>query len=179
MLMSMRTPDNTGSFSSQDTLADPTLEPKSFLILVLQSDRPLASSVRFCLSELNRIDIGRGKDRAYRRAGGELSVEVDDALMSATHAQIARVVESWVIEDKGSKNGVIVNGEVRPKVVLSDGDVVELGRTFFLFRTDVPSERGVPVIQDSADLSGSPSQWGTFLSTLAGELRVLQEVAKA
>src|SRR5215468_2603773 len=96
-----RTPDDTGSFSSQDAPTGRTLEPRSFLVLVLQSDHPLASSVRFCLSELNRIEIGRGGDRAYRRAGRDLSVEVDDALMSATHAQISRVVESWMIEDRG------------------------------------------------------------------------------
>ena len=172
------TRNSTGSFS-RDTPGGRTLEPRSFLVLVLQSDRPLAPSARFCLSELNRIDIGRGSDRAYRRAGRELSVEIDDGLMSATHAQISRVVESWIIEDKGSKNGIIVNGEVRPKAVLSDGDVVELGRTFFWFRTGVPSERDVPVIQDSANLGAPASRWGTFLCALARELRALREVASS
>jgi hypothetical protein len=174
-----QTRDDTGSFSSQEVPAGGTLEPSSFLVLVLQSDRPLASSVRFCLSELNRIDIGRGSDRAYHRAGPELSVEVDDALMSATHAQISRVVESWMIEDKGSKNGVIVNGEVRPKAVLSDGDILELGRTFFLFRTGVPADRDLPAVFDSRDLRAPASQWGTFLCTLARELQALEQVAKA
>jgi hypothetical protein len=173
------TGNSTGSFSSQDVPTGWALEPRSFLVLVLQSDRPAASSVRFCLSELNKIDIGRGSDRVYRRAGRELSVEVDDALMSASHAQISRVVESWTIEDKGSKNGVIVNGEAKPKAVLADGDLVELGRTFLLFRTGVPSERDVPVIQDSADLRAPASRWGTFLCTLARELRTLELAAKA
>ena len=173
------TRNSTGSFSSRDAPAGRTLEPRSFLVLVLQSDRPLASSVRFCLSELNRIDIGRGSDRAYHRAGRELSVEIDDGLMSATHAQISRVVESWMIEDKGSKNGVIINGEARPKAVLSDGDILELGRTFFRFRTGVPSERDVPVIRDSANLEAPAPRWGTFQCALARELNALQEVARA
>jgi len=171
--------NKTGSFSSQDKSAGRTLEPRSFLVLLLQSDRPLASSVRICLSELNKIDIRRGSDRACRRAGRELSVEVDDGLMSATHAQLSRVVESWMIEDKGSKNGIIVNGEVRPKAVLADGDILELGRTFFLVRTGVPSERDVPVVQDSGDLRAPAPRWGTFLCALSRELKVLQEVAKA
>jgi transcriptional regulator with PAS, ATPase and Fis domain len=42
--------------------------------------------------------------------------------------------ESWLFEDLKSKNGSLVNGVRRERKLLEDGDLLELGHTFFSFR---------------------------------------------
>ena len=113
------------------------------LFLALECDRPLAPSARFLLSNVDAVTIGRGDDRFVARTleGGarRLVVRVPDRRMSASHAQISKVMGRWVIEDAGSKNGTFVNGAPRQRVVLTDGDLLELGHTLFLYRDAVPT----------------------------------------
>jgi DNA-binding NtrC family response regulator len=71
-------------------------------------------------------------------------VFVDDPWMSLNHARIvdgARLAthagvpspQRMFIEDLGSKNGVLVNGTASPRAPLIHGDIVETGRTFWVF----------------------------------------------
>jgi transcriptional regulator with GAF, ATPase, and Fis domain len=53
--------------------------------------------------------------------------------MSQVHATLIRTKEGWLLSDCGSKNGVVVNGERAERGVLADGDIFELGHTFFRF----------------------------------------------
>ncbi len=54
--------------------------------------------------------------------------------MSSTHVVVRLVRDSWTLEDCGSKNGTYVNGRRLQRVELRDGDIVELGHSFFVFR---------------------------------------------
>jgi hypothetical protein len=62
----------------------------------------------------------------------ECDLRLDDEFVSQRHAVIRREPFGGVIEDLGSSNGVIVNGEqIDAPMPLRDGDVVRLGNVVF------------------------------------------------
>jgi DNA-binding NtrC family response regulator len=96
--------------------------------------------------------IGRGDPR--RTDAGDGRVFVDDPWMSGRHAQITPLgprpagtgTDSnvrlqrdgflpgrFVVEDAGSTNGVLVNGVPSTRAPLLHGDLVETGRTFWVY----------------------------------------------
>ncbi len=131
-----------------------TAHPTDYLVAGLTCDQPMQPSARFVLSELDEVVLGRGSDRGSSRTGRRLAVQVADPWMSSNHARLVRSEDRWLLEDGGSKNGSRVNGWPARQATLADGDLIELGCTFFVFR------RRVPVVGDCADLdlSTSPSQ---------------------
>ena len=91
-------------------------------------------------------------------------VGVDDPWMSQRHARIVegtRVPTSGVggvrlfIEDLGSRNGVVVNGASSPRVPLIHGDIVETGRTFWVYVEERGSE---PLLTAPVEL-GAMATW--------------------
>ncbi len=69
--------------------------------------------------------IGRSRD---------CDVVLDDAGISRRHAHIRPTVQGWAIEDLGSTNGVLLNGErLRGSRALQVGDRIELGTTEIIF----------------------------------------------
>lgn len=108
------------------------------------------------------------------RKDGEGAVErgrvaVDDPWMSSNHARIvdgARLQthagvpspQRMFIEDLGSKNGVVVNGTASPRAPLLHGDIVETGRTFWVF----VEERQPETLAEP--LLGAPVEVGAFVT---------------
>src|ERR1700682_1895638 len=145
------------------------------LFLVLTCDSPAAPSLRVSLKGVERVFIGRGgleprQAPVARRADGELTLSVADDRMSTTHAAIRSVFGNWIIEDAGSRNGTLVNGRPVKREVLADGDLIELGHTFFVFRADVALPAGAPPILDTGDLRPAATGVGTLLPSLAADL---------
>ncbi|MGA2163006.1 MAG: DUF3662 and FHA domain-containing protein [Solirubrobacteraceae bacterium] len=69
--------------------------------------------------------IGRSRD---------CDVVLDDAGISRRHAHVHPTVQGWAIEDLGSTNGVLLNGErLRGSRALQIGDRIELGTTEIVF----------------------------------------------
>lgn len=69
--------------------------------------------------------------RAARETIGrspEASLFLDDVTVSRRHAQIERTPEGWVISDLGSLNGTYVNRRRIERLVLKDGDEVQVGK---------------------------------------------------
>lgn len=70
----------------------------------------------------------------------------NDPLASRTHAAFELSGGALRVEDRGSRNGVFLNGQRIARAPLGDGDVVRLGGSLFVVRfedsdqTDVPSE---------------------------------------
>ena len=135
------------------------------LYVLVECDRIPAGSSRHLLDGITRVDIGRGDRRVTHRTGQTLSLEIPDARMSQPHARLVKQGESWVAEDSGSKNGLIVDGERRARVPLSDGAVLELGHTLLLYReTPLPAT----AVQDlgAEDLAAVPADRRTFVPAL-------------
>src|SRR5262249_37875576 len=94
-----------------------------------------AGGLRVALGGTETLRIGRGDARALLRGeGGARALEVPDSRMSVTHARIVREDGGFRIDDVGSTNGTVVNGEAISSCVLRDGAVIELGQTLFLYR---------------------------------------------
>ncbi len=58
---------------------------------------------------------------------------VRDTLLSRRHCRIEPFHDRWIVEDLLSRNGTEVDGEEITRYVLSDGDVIRIGRTELYF----------------------------------------------
>ncbi len=78
----------------------------------------------------------------------------DDGKVSNIHARITPSgADRYLLEDLGSTNGTFVNDERIEQTPLRSGDLVKIGRSLMIFRTDAAS--GVPL--DSVELVGGGS----------------------
>ena len=122
-----------------DTLSvesEPSCDARAtpFLFVAFESSRPLAGSARHSLAGVDEVAIGRGDERVERDAG-RLRLQFPDARLSGEHATLTRRGDAFTLKDLDSKNGSHVNGAPQSEVVLRDGDLVQLGSTFFVFRS--------------------------------------------
>jgi hypothetical protein len=86
-------------------------------------------------------DVARTFDVAERAVLGraeECEVRLQHRSVSRRHARIARQGPLWFLEDLGSTNGVVKDGQKIERVELRDGDEFELGDLPLRFRL-VPS----------------------------------------
>jgi transcriptional regulator of acetoin/glycerol metabolism len=147
---------------------------------VISAARPLAPSWRHALGDVDVVGIGRGADEPRRRVHArqrELTLCEDDTRVSAAHARLLRVPGRWLLEDLGSKNGTVVNGVRTTRAALSDGDVIELGRTFYVFRTGVPTPASAPADVIVAGDAPGPRGLQTLSPALTRDFAALRAVA--
>ncbi|MFO0723010.1 MAG: sigma 54-interacting transcriptional regulator [Myxococcota bacterium] len=168
----------SGTLSLHD---DPTGEDRvsrsAILYLVLETERPAAGSVRIDLGRAGSVLVGRGPERAVKNDGPELKLEIPDGRISSSHARFRRVAGRWMVEDLQSKNGTLVRGEPITKHVLEDGDLIEVGQCFMLFRADDVAPDGL--ITDSSQLPMKEPTLRTFQPDLAERFTALARVARA
>lgn len=67
----------------------------------------------------DRVSIGRHPD-----AG----IFLDDITVSRNHAVVEREGDQWAIVDEGSLNGTFINRRRSDRMVLSDGDEIQIGK---------------------------------------------------
>jgi transcriptional regulator with GAF, ATPase, and Fis domain len=125
-------------------------------VLVLECSRPRAGSVRYRLSDLTVVQLGRGAERRAEKAGTELTVRVPDKWMSSKHARIEPSFGRWVLVDTESKNGSIVDGHTTKRAVLTDGSIIELGHTLFIFFERMPIDADAPALVELTPEEGVP-----------------------
>lgn len=113
------------------------------LYLVIQADRPLGQSLRLPLWCLERVKIGRsGDDRlSVDHSDKAFTLQLPDRRISSRHTEVVVQPDSVKARDLGSKNGTRINGQAVTEAQLSDGDVIEVGNCFFLFRGPGPRRR--------------------------------------
>ncbi len=71
----------------------------------------------------------------------EADVQLDDTKVSRRHARLTLLDGSWTLEDLGSRNGTLVNGEQITVRALEVGDRIQLsGETLLLFTRQDPLE---------------------------------------
>ncbi|WP_394836877.1 sigma 54-interacting transcriptional regulator [Pendulispora rubella] len=153
------------------------------LFLVLESLKPLAPPVRISLSGVAQVVFGRGSSRAIGRQqlGNpiQLSVRVADPWLSSMHARLTYVLRRWILEDAGSKNGCTVQGARQTQAQLEDGDIIELGYTFFIFREELPHDVGDPMIFEAPAPDQRIGKLATLLPSLERGFSRLASVAKS
>jgi two-component system, NtrC family, sensor kinase len=89
-------------------------------LLVVQGLEP---GSRFALTS-QTVQLGRGVQNEIRLL---------DTEVSRTHASIQKVRDEYVITDRNSSNGTIVNGQLVRSRPLVNGDLIQIGRTVLLF----------------------------------------------
>jgi DNA-binding NtrC family response regulator len=150
------------------------------LVLLSIADQPSTDSSRHLLDDLDEVCFGRGERAAERgsdETGHWLRLRVPDRHMSSDHGTLRRIGPRWVLEDPSSKNGCMVNGTPTRKAVLADGDLIELGHTFLLFRI-VPAPEG-PADATAAELGAPLPALATFTAELARDFARLARVASS
>ena len=152
--------------------------PEPVLVLVLECGRPRAGSIRFRLGDLTLVQLGRGSDRHAERVGTELTVRVPDKWMSSKHARIEPSFGRWVLVDTDSKNGSVVDGHTTKRAVLTDGSIVELGHTVFIFFERMPIELDAPAIFERGIADAAPGLT-TLDPSWAAELSRIKQIASS
>jgi sigma-54 dependent transcriptional regulator, acetoin dehydrogenase operon transcriptional activator AcoR len=175
-------PGQNTTVSLHRTSADVEAPASAQLFLLLQCEHPLETPSRHLLADVDEIVLGRGDRRVAERSaeGGvrRLTVRVPDRAMSQVHARLTRVHGGrWLIEDAGSKNGIVHNGVTIRRGALRDGDLLELGQTLFGFRDKVAAARASQPDLDGAGAPTLAGQLPSFVAALAEQYEALAALA--
>ena len=165
------------TISSRKANEDPGgRSPAPGLFFVLWADSPGTRPSRHSLAHVKEAVIGRG-ERDATRSGSTLDLRFPDKQMSSQHARLSRGAGHWFLVDDKSKNGTFINGRRIDKAQLADGDVVEMGHTFWLFRAAVPGAADAPLDREGSLVAecGAPG-----MSTLSADMAAqLTEIVRA
>ncbi len=74
------------------------------------------------------------EERIFLGRAPSSDIVVEDDLVSKQHAAIYFKNGEFIIDDLNSKNGTFLNGELIERARLSDGDVIKMGDTEFIFK---------------------------------------------
>ncbi len=66
-------------------------------------------------------------------------IQIDNLAVSSEHAAVITILSDSFMEDLGSTNGTLVNGQMVKKHFLQNGDVIELGKHRLKYLNDTPS----------------------------------------
>src|SRR5437870_9598443 len=127
---------------------------------------------RYSLGPLAEVDIGRARLPGTGPRERALRIDLPDRFASSHHAHLERGDGGWRIRDEGSRNGTLVNDQRAPTgehVPLRDGDLIEIGHTFFLFRGTARgiSDSSLEPIPGEADPPTLRPEWELELAKAA------------
>lgn len=96
-------------------------QPYGFLRVIASEDSLAAVDARYPLLPITTL--GRSS---------RSTIVLDNGYVSTEHALITRRGDQWLLEDMGSSNGTLLNGEMLgDTAVISVGDVIAIGETQF------------------------------------------------
>ena len=134
--------------------------------------------MRWSLAEIDEVAIGRGPERRVTREGRRFAVELPDLWVSSRHAKLNRVLGAWGIEDCKSRNGTLVNGVQIERSPLADGDLIELGQSFLIYREGMTGAE-VPAVAEIDSRQAAAPGLATLSAPLAGEFERLRKIAES
>lgn len=101
-------------------------QPQGRLVVMEGSDVSPQPGTTFALQEVT--SIGRMPDN---------TIVFAEPFVSAHHALLTWREERWWLEDQGSKNGTLLNGEpVTQPTIVSAGDMIGIGRVILRLEID-------------------------------------------
>ena len=121
----------------------------------------------------------------------DCEVTIPGALVSRRHAQIAPDSDEWFLEDLGSANGTVVNGQQVDRVRLRDGDWLSIGDCQLTFvldddyevpRVSMLMDDAMPTLVDMVDVGRPPAAETAVpgsVRKLQSHLAVVKEVSEA
>jgi transcriptional regulator with AAA-type ATPase domain len=170
----------TAASSRRDALAT----PQEQFVLVIDRTRPLDAGARHGLANIECVTIGRGRlrcaDRVVADRRGTLRLALPDDRVSSLHARLDRHADGWRLTDCDSTNGTRVNGRLVTKAgptSIGDGDIVEVGHTFFRYRASVETPVGAPGDFDASNVVGLARQLATLHPRIARDADILGRLA--
>jgi pSer/pThr/pTyr-binding forkhead associated (FHA) protein len=154
-----RRPQQTGTHTGAGTMDELTVDEAHAQSAIT----PVRDVARLMITQGNdagqEIEIRPGKAYTIGRAIDN-DVVLTDIAVSRKHFDLRFEDGAWVIIDRGSGNGTVVNGNLEDNpFMLANGDAIEIGNT--VFRFDQPN--AAPRPQPTMDLDGEEE-----LSTVAG-----------
>jgi transcriptional regulator of acetoin/glycerol metabolism len=177
--------DSTSTFDLEDRgREDETQVEVPRLLVAFSFQQPFVPGLRVCMASAQEMVVGRGATRSISRDGRCIRLTIDDHGMSRRHLRLRRLITGWELEDLGSKNGTIVNGERCERAILDDGDVIEVGATMLLFREEGLGARDAFHQCHDRDLasetrSGAPTVFRTLALGLEQRHSDLVRIARA
>jgi transcriptional regulator with PAS, ATPase and Fis domain len=152
-----------------------------FLFRLLCADDLSQPPARYSLLPLTEVDIGRAGPAGTGPGGKALRLDLPDPFASSRHAHLERGEGGWRVRDEGSRNGTLIDGVRTPPgelVPLGDGELIEVGHTFFLFRRKARgvSESSLEPKSDEADPPTLSPEWELELAKAARLSRTSHEV---
>lgn len=116
------------------------------------------------LAQQSVVDIGRDKAN---------TIVLPDEKCSRHHCEVLREGPDWVVRDRNSRNGTLVNEKaVNERQTLFDGDVIRVGRTELVFTTDVSQRLQVAAEADTAVVTAQHAP------TMESESRILHRKSR-
>ena len=152
-------PDSTTTVSRADELASEAEQDTDAarLVLAFECRRPFAMPVRLMLDAVDAVHLGRGGNRAWKRHGKRVDIQVSDHEISRQHIRLCRQPDGgWDLTDLESKNGTFVNGAPVRTTSLFDGDLIEIGGALLVYRDDARGSRMAADVDITASTSIPP-----------------------
>lgn len=76
---------------------------------------------------IKRLELDTANDDIFEIGRApQCAIQLDDAMISRQHARIRRDGDAFYVEDLGSSNGVVHNGQLASRVLLRPGVVIEI-----------------------------------------------------
>src|SRR5688572_8238992 len=112
------------------------------LVVAMDAFRPTRLPLAVALDCVDQLLVERalGGTRSVDRHDRRATLSLDDDEVSRTHARLVAGPRGWQLVDLDSTNGTTVNGVAARSVLLADGDVIEIGGSFLVFREDAGAE---------------------------------------
>ena len=147
------------------------------LFVAIERHRLSSGGRRVMLDELDEVVVGRGAEGRIEPIGPRaVALWVGDSETSRRHLVVRRTASGWRVEDLGSRNGTLVNGERVGRAELVDGDVIEAGGAMLQFAIDGEPGRSAHD-RDLEDAAGAPSVFQTLNRALEERVALILRIA--
>lgn len=152
---------------------------QKLLFLVVAGHDLSSGGMRVALHDVDEVIIGRGLSRVLERPQPRLRrLSLADGRMSGSHAKVVRDGEAYAVEDLGSTNGTMRNGQpLSKRTPLGDGDILEIGQSVFVYRELVDEGRASDLA--STDLANQRAGMITLDPSLARRFGRVDRVASS
>lgn len=88
-------------------------------------------------------DYAISKERTTIGRKAHNDIQIDNLAVSGEHAMIVTILNDSFLEDLGSTNGTLVNGQTIKKHFLQNNDLVEIGKYKLKYMADQPAQGGL------------------------------------